>query len=907
MELLARSLHVELPYPDVVINVGKITLGEKNRNKLTKVKKDEEREKIIIAACSLLNSGGGVIIMEMANDCTEKMDIEMGLDLENSLSDLIEPSPFHTYFETSLKEKFYYIFVRSWSSGISPENNSVKPRICSQSMNLYYRSATRTLKMSPSLVINFLKERKKRSCSSVESAPPQKVLKFIDPNIEDRDPVSLVFQRDRLEKGEVLPFSESMTVEFKQFATKKIVTYIKDIIPKYISAFANTEGGYLFIGVEDSSRKVEGALKENMSLDSLEDVIKQKIDRLPFVHLSPTCPALSVKYTIKFLEVYDKEELYSYVCAIKVEPFCCVVFSEKPVSWIVEDGCIKSLSIEDYTDKILDADPDLSFLAKQFDSQLSLDNCPPHSRPVYCKKTLDHKEELQKCLFPVSSEEIKYKPDSLCQELFSEHEGLEELINKEICKEKCSQGILIFSRSWAVDIGLQENPRVLCDALLIASDSFPILYTILREPPLYGEGYSIWENYCVYTARMLKQKLVNTGGYTEKVCIIPKILILNSGNEAVDLRSSDQLIYPKSYRVKFEEMTKLLQSLVIALLSFQSFLSDQIGYEILNLLTIEQYKVISKNLHKTPELFIHGFPGTGKTIIAMKIIEKIKNVFNCEKKEILFICENQPLKDFMRKKDICEAVTRKHFQTYIFNEVKHIIIDEAQNFRQEDGPWYKKAKAITQKPGQSPGTLWIFLDYFQTSHIEDNGLPDFNSQYPKEMLTKIVRNADPIARYIKENIEMIKSNPPFYIAPTSLKMLGEAHWSSGVQGFFELKKNLTRDQIVTYVAENCKKLFQKGFSSKNIAILVSTLKDIDYYEESLKQATKKIRGLRICSAPTAMEGDYIVLDSIRRFSGLQRTIVFGLNPVSVFPHLSLSLLVCLASRALTHLYILYEN
>uniref|UniRef100_A0A5F8HC34 Schlafen AlbA-2 domain-containing protein n=1 Tax=Monodelphis domestica TaxID=13616 RepID=A0A5F8HC34_MONDO len=110
MELLARSLHVELPYPDVVINVGKITLGEKNRNKLTKVKKDEEREKIIIAACSLLNSGGGVIIMEMANDCTEKMDIEMGLDLENSLSDLIEPSPFHTYFETSLKEKFYYIF-----------------------------------------------------------------------------------------------------------------------------------------------------------------------------------------------------------------------------------------------------------------------------------------------------------------------------------------------------------------------------------------------------------------------------------------------------------------------------------------------------------------------------------------------------------------------------------------------------------------------------------------------------------------------------------------------------------------------------------------------------------------------------------------------------------------------------
>ncbi|XP_020861722.1 schlafen family member 11 [Phascolarctos cinereus] len=899
MDPLAHHLRVEPSYSDLVINVGKVTLGEKNRKPLTK-SQEQEREKIAIAACSLLNSGGGVIYMEMANKWDTWENMEMGQDLENSLRNFIDPFHFHTYFATLSQNGYYFIFVKSWSNGVSPENSSTIPRICSQSMFLWERSGTSTLRMSPSAVVNFLKNKKKeRGATRVESPPLKKVLKTSKCNIEESDLVVQVFQRDRLERDEVLPFSESILVEFKNFSTDKIVDYVKGIIPKYVSAFANTEGGYLFIGVEDSSRKVKGGSKEKVNPGLLKKVIKQKVDSLPLVHFcSHRC---SISYTIKFMEVYDKGEFYGYVSVVRVEPFCCVVFSEEPISWIVKDGHINRLSTEEWMDMMLGADSDLSHLAENFDSQLSLDDCPPLSRPVYCKKDLEHKEVLQKRLFPVPSEGIKYNPDSLCQELFSEHEGLGELMSNQMFEEECSQGILIFSRSWAVDIGLRENQRVLCDALLIACNSFPVLYTVLREPSPDGEDYSL------HTALMLKQKLVNTGGYTARVCIIPKVVILNSGSVAEVSRSSGlPILYPSSYKVTNKEMTNLLQSLVIVLLSFRSFLSDQLGYEVLNLLTIEQYNVVSKNLHNTPKLFVHGFPGTGKTIIAMKIIEKIRNVFNCEKKEILYICENQPLRNFMSKKDICEAVTRKSFQLYPFEEVKHIIIDEAQNFRQEDGPWYKKAKAITQKRGVSPGTLWIFLDYFQTNHIDDRGLPPFSKQYPQERLTRVVRNSDPIATFIKRNMEMIKRNPPFDIHPTSLKMLDEACWSSGVQGFCSIRENLTRDQIVTHVAEECKKLFQMGYSSKNIAILVSTRNDVEYYEEPLKQATKKIRGLRIRSDSNE-EGNFIILDSIRRFSGLERNIVFGLSPVAIFPDISCSLLVCLASRALTHLYIYTER
>ncbi|XP_043861023.1 schlafen family member 11 [Dromiciops gliroides] len=899
MDTLCDHLHMEPSYSDLVINVGKVTLGEINRKKLTTSQKQQEREKITKAVCALLNSGGGVIYMEMTNNCLE--NTEMGQDLEELLRDFVHPFRFLDYFATLSQENCYFLFVKSWSNGVSPEKSSTIPRICSQSVVLWERSGTSTKRMSPSMVVDFLKNKNKNknkeNCDGEERPPAKKRLMTVNPNIEDL--VASVFERNHLEKGEVLPFSESMLVEFKSFSTDNIANYVKDIIPKYISGFANTKGGYLFIGVEDGTRKVLGGSKENVNPDSLKKIIKEKIDNLFVVHFGRD--EYSVSYTIKFLEVHDRNELYGYVCAIRVEPFCCAVFSQRPISWIVKDGLIKSLSPDEWMDMILGTDSDVSLLAENFDSQLNLDDCPPLSRPVYCKKDLEHKETLQKQLFPVPSEEIKYHPDSLCQELFSEHEGLEELMNKQMYKEDCSKGILIFSRSWAVDIGLQENPRVLCDVLLIATNSFPVLYTVLREPPPYEEDYSI------YTARMLKQKLVNTGGYTGRVCLIPKVLILNSGSDAEVLRSSGQPIpYPSSYKVTDEEMTNLLQSLVIVLLSFRSFLSDQLGYEVLNLLTIEQYNVVSKNLHKTPKLFVHGFPGTGKTIIAMKIIEKIKNIFNCEKKEILYVCENQLLKNFMRKKDICEAVTRKGFLSDNFMEVKHIIIDEAQNFRQEDGSWYKKAKEITQKSGVSPGILWIFLDYFQTTHTDYSGLPAFSKQYPLERLTRVVRNADPIARFIKQNMERIKTNPPFNIHPDSLKILDEACWSSGVQGFCKIRQNLTMQDIVTYVAEECKTLFQRGYSSKNIAILFSTLKDVEYYEKPLREATKKIRGFKISIDPENRD-NYIVLDSIRRFSGLERNIVFGINPVSTISYVSYNLLVCLASRALTHLYVLFHG
>ncbi|CAI9162622.1 unnamed protein product [Rangifer tarandus platyrhynchus] len=107
-------LAIKSSYSDLVINVGKVTLGESNRKKLQKVQREKEKVKVIQAACALLNSGGGVIQLEMANN--DENLVEMGLDLEAALRTLILFSNLQAFFKTKQQGKCYYIFVKSWST-----------------------------------------------------------------------------------------------------------------------------------------------------------------------------------------------------------------------------------------------------------------------------------------------------------------------------------------------------------------------------------------------------------------------------------------------------------------------------------------------------------------------------------------------------------------------------------------------------------------------------------------------------------------------------------------------------------------------------------------------------------------------------------------------------------------------
>ncbi|XP_027629968.1 schlafen family member 13 isoform X1 [Tupaia chinensis] len=396
------SLVVESCYPDLVINVGEVTLGEENRKKLQKIQRDQEKVRVTQAACALLNSGGGVIWMKLANN--DEHLVEMGLDLEKSLRELVPSPHFEAFFETKQEGRCFYIFVKSWSSDISTEDSSVRPRICSLSSSLYRRSGTSVFIMDSRNAFDFLKaKRRDAECEMINDfSPPSKMSKTVYQNSSEFDLAFEIFQTHRLEYGQILPFPESQFIEFKQFSTKHIQEYVKNTVPEYVPAFANTGGGYLFIGVDDKSKKVLGCAKENVDPSSLESVIAGAVSKLPVVHFCSSKPQVGFK--TKIIDVFRMGELYGYFCVIKVEQFCCAVFSQAPNSWMVKDMLLCCLTAEEWVQRMMYVDPveKDQGLAEAFESQLNLSHRPPLCRPVYCRKGLEYKAALQQQLFPGS-------------------------------------------------------------------------------------------------------------------------------------------------------------------------------------------------------------------------------------------------------------------------------------------------------------------------------------------------------------------------------------------------------------------------------------------------------------------------------------------------------------------------
>ncbi|NXT41961.1 SLN13 protein, partial [Pelecanoides urinatrix] len=917
-------INLKTNYPDMVVDIKKIVLGERSRKKNSGNQKRQCKE-LSIAVCALLNSGGGVVRMESEDKNYRFQEHNIGLDIEESLRGCIDCTKTSEYFTWMQQQSHLLLFVKTWSCG-DPEQKSAstKPRICSLSTGLSRRSFTSVVRMTSSDAAEFLREKESCAKHRDENGPSAKkaLLNFGGGAQETRsteerniqDAAARFLKRDKLMVGEVLDFTETTHIEFKNFSTENILEYIRKTLPNYVSAFANTQGGYLFFGVNDNSEVVGSHSK--VEKEALEKTVADTIGSMRIHHFCGS--QAGVQFKTYILSVYGTaEHLQGYVCAVRVEAFCCAVFHDNPESWIVAGDRIERLSVRKWTELMTDADPDLSNLADKFENELSLSNGPPLIKPVYSKAGLPCVSELQECLYPVGSNEIIWKPETICTDLFFEYPGLEDLMKKEI--HPLNKGVLIFSRSWAVDIGLRKKQDIVCDVLLVAENAYPVLYTVVKDASS-AEYENLRE-----TAYALKQKLVNEGGYTSKVCVIPKILHLNDTKNQMEVAEDDvpqqetqenpcsyTCLYPENYILTSRDIPMFLRALVIVVLRFRSYLSDHLGCEIFNLLTLKQYELLSKNLCKVKKQFVLGLPGTGKTIVALKIIERIRNIFHCSANEILYICENQPLKKFVGN-EICRSVTRVTFLNGNFPEVKHIVVDEAQNFRPDEAQnfrpeedWHKRAQELVKKKN---GIFWIFLDFFQSTHPYGCGL-EFSELYPQEWLTKVVRNAKKIYNFMFERMEKIlqvrNTCMPYEVLE---KLFEEAECAHSVSGDYVERRNMETSEMVQYVTRQCNSYIQQGYTMKDIAILCSTQHAAQVFSQILQpELERQIRKCRmrlvLGTAENVLE-NVIVIDSIRRFSGLERRIVFGINPVPLQEEVSLNLLLCVASRANTKFHLLY--
>lgn len=256
-----------------------------------------------------------------------------------------------------------------------------------------------------------------------------------------------------------------------------------------------------------------------------------------------------------------------------------------------------------------------------------------------------------------------------------------------------------------------------------------------------------------------------------------------------------------------------------------------------------------------------------------------------------------------------------------FLKIKHIVMDETENFCSVYGDWYEKAKSIThpkvrgaERKNPHHGVLWLFLDPLQVHHADVSGIPPSSAQFPRKTITKGIHCSLEIAEVMKQEMKKIKENPPFNFFPDTLALFREAAYeetmhAQALPGVCETKTDLTVEQIATYVAERCHNLFQCGYLPKDIAILCRRGEDRRRYELALLKAMEVIETHRateaVFSQASGVLGSRIILDSIEQFSGLERNIVFGLSPECTLSEETHKL--CFASRAIKHLYLLYEK
>lgn len=891
-----------MPYAEITVNLGKVTLGEKNRKDMTNsCLKRHENSRIIQAVCALLNSGGGVIKVEIDDKSYSYRCHGLGQDLETSFQKLL-PSGSQKHLDYMQQNHDLLIFVKSWS----PDASSLPLKICSLRSNLYQRDVTSAINLCARGALELLREKESRAQRGTPRLHPQD--HTLNRTIQEEEDIKMCalefFKKDKLNYKEKLSFTESTHVEFKRFTTKKIVPRIKETLAHYVSAFANTQGGYIIIGVDDKSKEVFGCKKEKVNPDSLKTEIKNCIEKLPTYHFC--CEKPKVNFTTKILKVYQKEALYGFVCVVQVEPFCCVVFAEDPDSWIMENNIVTRLKVQQWVEMMLDIQSDPSFLVTNDSAHLKSPALSAPRRPAYLTKVLEYKETLQRHFFPVTQENLPFQPESLCKKLFSEHEGLKDLLKAQT--HPCSHGIVICSRSWAGDIGLKREEKVLCDALLVAVGSPLVLYTILTDPSWTGSS-----DYTHNTALQLKRQLLTLGGYTGKVCVIPRVIYLTGRGSRPD---QCPVHYPRSYTLSSSaEVEDLLQSLVLVSLGSRSMLSDRLGCEFFERCIEEQANTLSGHLQETRELFIHCLPGTRKTALAIKMVEKIKDAFHCKLKEILFVCENDPLRDFVMQQVTCRVVTRRTFMREEFPKIKHIVVDDTENICSRHGDWYVKAKSTTHPKANGAanerrhhGILWFFLDPFQIRHTDVSGLPAPSAQFPRKMITNEIHCAVEIATVMKDEMKRMQENLPSIRPPETLAMFQEAPYEEAMciqalPGVCEIKANLTPEQIANYVAEKCHSLFHEGYLPQDIAILYRGREDRGQYEDVLLKAMAQGTTKVAFNSAAEVCADGIILDSVEQFSGMVRNIVFGLSPESV--HSEGVRKLCFASRAIKHLYLLY--
>ena len=320
------------------ITISPDTARQRKKDKKQKKKEglmveDEEtpQQRIMKQSCAIINSGGGVLIMEIADfpsplceNALHWLD-EFWKTIEPKLKALAKPATYDQVFDRRVEDDKILLFI------------SAPNHLCTMDYNLYFPGDAGVEEASYQQTVDSLQKKpngkrgKKKNKVEVSLQELPKV------------PKELMYK-------ETLGFHEGKQVQLKQFESETILRNHGQrlSISKHISAFANARGGVIILGVNNDGQ-VHGINIEQNSKEDIEERVELIFDEMCF----PFPPERNVHWDVTFVPVLGCDSSAVVVIKIAGMESSGGVFTKCPKSFHLQQGNTEPIGFDEWKRKML--------------------------------------------------------------------------------------------------------------------------------------------------------------------------------------------------------------------------------------------------------------------------------------------------------------------------------------------------------------------------------------------------------------------------------------------------------------------------------------------------------------------------------------------------------------------------
>ncbi|CAH1273016.1 SLFN5 [Branchiostoma lanceolatum] len=330
---------------------------------------------------------------------------------------------------------------------------------------------------------------------------------------------------------------------------------------------------------------------------------------------------------------------------------------------------------------------------------------------------------------------------------------------------------------------------------------------------------------------------------------------------------------------------------------------DDTTRDVLQMFNNQQLALLSKVGQPLNQL-ITGPAGSGKTEILLHKVQALDTDISKTGKEekILVLCYNKPLRGKLAKVlEKCHSVTVKTFDSIMnlsrmsdkIPTFDHIFVDEGQDLV---GDWRKLLDDIQAESRCEKKFRWVFFDNDQRVHICSRGLSDEDLDRAFKLST--------VYRMTRSIFEEFKK---YMIDPGEETQYSIGHDIKGrciIWDKMDDKSNPAESLVACeYISNQVKRLLEKELvRGKDICVLLRTYKDV-----SVMMIELTLMGIEYQNAEDSIKKPVksaIIVDSIRRFKGLETKVLILYDPPGPGDDNPRELLNTALSRSFCHVIII---